>query len=187
MGNMNAPVMMGWNNTFTYKGVSLYFLIGGKIGGKVISFTEAYLDSYGVSNRSGKAREAYAAGNLNYKVNSELTIGDLVNNPDLVVSKEEAIANYYQGVGGDINASQYIFKGTNFRLRELSLGYTFRSLMGESKDLSLSLIGRNLFFIYKDAPVDPETSLSTQNGLGNIDVFNMPTSRSFGVSLNVNF
>ncbi|MBP8790265.1 MAG: SusC/RagA family TonB-linked outer membrane protein [Breznakibacter sp.] len=187
MGNMNAPVMMGWNNTFTYKGVSLYFLIGGKIGGKVISFTEAYLDSYGVSNRSGKAREAYAAGNLNYKVNSELTIGDLVNNPDLVVSKEEAIANYYQGVGGDINASQYIYQGTNFRLRELSLGYTFRSLLGESKDLSLSLIGRNLFFIYKDAPVDPETSLSTQNGLGNIDVFNMPTSRSFGVSLNVNF
>lgn len=187
MGNMNAPYLMGWNNTFTYKGVSLYVLIDGRVGGKVISFTEAYLDRYGVSERTGKARKAYEAGNLDFKVNSEMTLADIVNNPKLTKTPEEAIRNYYEAVGGDINASQYIYKGTNFRLRELSLGYTFKNLLGQSKDLSLSFIGRNLFFIYKDAPVDPETSISTQNSLGNIDVFNMPTSRSLGASLSVNF
>lgn len=187
MGNMNAPYMVGWHNTFTYKGATLYFLIGGRIGGKVISFTEAYLDRFGVSARTGEARQAYESGNLNYKVNSELSLRDLVENPNLTVSGETAIQKYYEGVGGDINASQYIYSGTNFRLRELSLGYTFKNLLGESKNLSFSLIGRNLFFIYKDAPVDPETSISTQNGLGNIDIFNMPTSRSFGASLSVNF
>jgi TonB-linked SusC/RagA family outer membrane protein len=187
MGNMNAPYLLGWNNTFTYKGVSLYMLIDGRIGGKVISFTEAYLDRFGVSKRTGDARQAYEAGNLDYKINSELTLRDLVENPNLTKSPEEAIRNYYEAIGGDINASQYIYKGTNFRLREVSLGYTFKNLLGQSKDLSFSLIGRNLFFIYKDAPVDPETSISTQNSLGNIDVFNMPTSRSLGASLSVNF
>lgn len=187
MGNINAPYLLGWNNTFSYKGATLYFLIDGRIGGKVISFTEAYLDRYGNSTRSGAAREAYEAGNLDFKVNSELTLRDLVENPNLEESGASAIQRYYESIGGDINASQYIYNGTNFRLRELSLGYTFKSLLGESKDLSLSVIGRNLFFIYKDAPVDPETSISTQNGLGNIDIFNMPTSRSFGVSLSVSF
>ena len=187
MGNMNAPYMLGWNNTFTYKGATLYFLISGRIGGKVISFTDAYLDRYGVSTNSGAARQAYESGNLDFRINSELTLRDLVENPNLEESPATAIQNYYQSIGGDINASQYIYDGTNFRLRELSLGYTFKSLLGDAKDLSLSLIGRNLFFIYKDAPVDPETSVSTQNGLGNIDIFNMPTSRSFGVSLSVNF
>jgi hypothetical protein len=72
-------------------------------------------------------------------------------------------------------------------LRELSLGYTFRNLLGEGKNLSISAIGRNLFFIYKKAPVDPDISVSTANGLGGIDMFNMPSTRSFGVNLKLNF
>jgi hypothetical protein len=55
------------------------------------------------------------------------------------------------------------------------------------RDLSLAFIARNLFFLYKDAPVDPDVSLSTGTGLGAFEVFNMPSSRSFGFSLNVNF
>ena len=97
------------------------------------------------------------------------------------------IKAYYQSIGGTPNPSQYIYNGTNFRLRELSLGYTFRNLLGEKKNLTLSFIGRNLFFIYKDCPTDPDVSLSTTNGLGAFELFNMPTSRSYGFSLNINF
>ena len=98
------------------------------------------------------------------------------------------ISSYYKGIGGASPASsQYIYNGTNFRLRELSLGYTFRNLIGENKNLTLSFIARNLFFIYKDSPVDPDVSLSTANGAGAFEMFNMPSSRSFGFSLNVNF
>ncbi len=72
------------------------------------------------------------------------------------------------------------------RLRELSFGYTFRDLFGANKNLTLSFIGRNLFFLYRMLrPTD--VSLSTVNGLGAYEVFNMPSSRSFGFSLNVNF
>ncbi|HEY9551237.1 MAG TPA: SusC/RagA family TonB-linked outer membrane protein, partial [Prevotella sp.] len=57
VGNMNAKVNMGWSNTFTYKDFALSFLIDGKFGGKVLSMTEATLDGWGVSERSGAARD----------------------------------------------------------------------------------------------------------------------------------
>ena len=179
VGNMNSKYQLGWSNTFTYKDFSLFFLINGKIGGKVVSFTEAELDRLGVSQRTSEARLAAEA------------------NPDLVWNGKPAmympdenlapIKEYYQGIGGDVNATQYVYDATNFRLRELSLGYTFRNLLGVSKHVSLSFIARNLFFIYKDAPVDPDISLSTQNGLNAFEIFNMPSSRSFGFSLKANF
>jgi hypothetical protein len=53
--------------------------------------------------------------------------------------------------------------------------------------VSLNFVARNLFFFYKKAPVDPDVALSTQNGLSGFEVFNMPSSRSYGFSLKVDF
>uniref|UniRef100_UPI003FEF38BF TonB-dependent receptor domain-containing protein n=1 Tax=Alistipes shahii TaxID=328814 RepID=UPI003FEF38BF len=53
MGNMNSKWNMGWNNTFRYKDLTLSMLIDFRIGGKVVSMTEATLDGYGVSERTG--------------------------------------------------------------------------------------------------------------------------------------
>ena len=97
-----------------------------------------------------------------------------------------SVEDYYTLVGSS-SAMDYIYNATNFRLRELSFGYTFRNLFGEYKNLSLSFVCRNLFFLYKAAPVDPDVSLSTANGLGGIDVFNYPSARQFGLNLKVNF
>lgn len=179
IGNMNSKVQLGWSNTFTYKNFSLYFLINGKFGGKVISFTEAELDRLGLSQRTANARLAAEADpSLVWNGQPALYMPD---------GQLAPIKGYYQTIGGDVNATQYIYDATNFRLRELSVGYTFRSLFGNSKDLSLSFIGRNLFFLYKKAPVDPDISLSTQNGLSAFEIFNMPSARSYGVSLTATF
>lgn len=187
VGNQNAKWQMGWSNTFTWKDLSLSFLINGRIGGKVLSMTESYLDGYGLSQRTADAR-LYAEKNNIYADpcygNNILGIA-LDDGSGRVVP----IESYYNSVGGVTpqDIERYLYSGTNFRLRELSLGYTFRNLFGQNKNLSLSFIARNLFFIYKDAPVDPDVSLSTGTGLGAFEVFNMPSSRSFGFSLNVNF
>lgn len=178
-GNMNADYQLSWSNNFRYKNFNLYILINGRIGGKVISLTEAYLDRFGVSKRTGDARlKAEKLGLYTTDGRHAMYIND---GRDLV-----SVEDYYTTVGNS-DASSYIYNGTNFRLREVSLGYTFRDLLGEGKNLSLSVIGRNLFFIYKDAPVDPDISVSTANGLGGIDMFNVPSSRSFGVNLKLNF
>ena len=177
-GNVNSKYQLSWSNTFTYKDFSLYFLINGRIGGKVVSLTEGYLDKIGSSKRTGDARD-YAERNKIFTEDGQR--GMYLNDGRDLVSIED----YYTFVGSSY-VGDYIYDATNFRLRELSLGYTFRNLFGENKNLSLSLVCRNLFFIYKDSPVDPDISLSTANGLGGIDIFNYPSARTFGVNLKVN-
>lgn len=179
LGNMNSNVQLSWSNSLYYKDFSLYFLISGRIGGKVISLTEAYLDRLGLSQRTAAARDKAIAEGIYY---ADGVPGMYINEGrDLV-----PIQQYYEILGTD-DASSYVYDATNFRLRELSLGYTFRDLFGNGKSLSLSVIARNLFFIYKDAPVDPDVSLSTANGLGGFEMFNLPAARSFGVNLKLNF
>ena len=186
LGNMNAKHTLGWSNTFNYKDFSFYFLIDGKIGGKVISFTEAYLDYFGTSQRTADARD-YALNNNLYWTSEN----GVVTKPGMYIPGTNQVVpvdQYYQTIGGGSPVGRnYVYDATNFRLREISLAYTFRNLFGQSKNLTVSANARNLFFLYIDAPIDPDTSLSTQNALGNVDIFSMPTTRSFGISLKASF
>ena len=179
VGNMNSNVQLSWSNTFFYKNFSLYFLVNGRIGGKVVSLTEGYLDRLGVSERTGEARRHAEATGLKA---ADGSWGLAINEGRDIVNGRK----YYEAVGSS-SAIDYIYDATNFRLRELSLGYNWRNLLGEGKNLSVSVIARNLFFIYKKAPVDPDISLSTANGLGGFEIFNLPSARSFGVNAKLNF
>ena len=174
---------MGWTNTFNYKDFQLSVLINGRIGGKVFSLTESYLDYIGASQRTADARLAAEKNNI--------VAADYGNVPGMALNDGSGrivpVQAYYQALGASSNPSSYLYSGTNFRLRELSLGYTFRDVFGMNRNLTVSFIARNLFFLYKDAPTDPDVSLSTQNGLGAFESFNMPSSRSFGFSLKANF
>lgn len=191
LGNMNSAYQLSWSNTFAYKNFTLYFLINGRIGGKVISLTESILDKFGVSQRSADARMNAEANNIPMyeMVNDEgVPTGQKV--PGMYINEGRdlvPIQGWYETLGGGANAADYVYSATNFRLRELSFGYTWRDLFGDGKNLSLSAIGRNLFFIYKKAPVDPDVSLSSGNGLGGFEMFNLPSSRSFGINLKLNF
>lgn len=183
VGNMNSKWQMGWSNNFNYKDFTLSFLINGRIGGKVISLTEAYLDQNGLSQRVADAR-------LNAERNN-IVATDYKNAPGMQLNDGSGrivpVEAYYKAMGASTNPYNYIYNATNFRLRELSLGYTFRNLLGQNKNLNVAFIARNLFFLYNDSPVDPDVSLSTANGLGAFELFNMPSSRSFGLSLKLNF
>ena len=174
IGNSNPDALLGWSNTFTYKDFSLYFLIDCRFGGDVLSVTQADLDSKGVSQATADARRA-----------------GFVDLEGTHIGKEN-IEAFYSRVGGRNGCSEYyMYDATNVRLRELSLGYTFpRKLMEKSKvfqEAQLSFVARNLFFFYKDAPFDPDASLSSGNGCQGVDVFGMPTTRSLGFNLKVSF
>ena len=187
MGNANSPHHLGWSNTFSYKDFSFFFLIDGKIGGKVISYTEARLDAYGVSERSGKTRDSGIVYIYNQAVGGSMA-GVAV--PGVVMPDGEIAPaeGYYTKIGnGEPALGQYTYDATNFRLREVSVGYTFRNLFGQGKNLNLSLVGRNLFFLYKDSPVDPDVSVSTANSYGGIEAFSVPTTRSFGFNIKATF
>lgn len=172
MGNMNSKWNMGWNNTFRYKDLTLSMLIDFRIGGKVVSMTEATLDGYGVSERTGRARDRGYVMREGIKFSNVKAYYDVVG------------ATSFNSV---YNVEDYVYDATNVRMREISLGYTFRNLFGQSKNLTLAFIARNLFFFYKDVPMDPDVSMGTGNGLQGFDVFNLPTTRSFGLNVKLNF
>ncbi|QZE14229.1 SusC/RagA family TonB-linked outer membrane protein [Halosquirtibacter laminarini] len=188
LGNMNSKINIGLNSTFIFGDASLYVLIDGRIGGKVISFTEAYLDSYGVSQRSADARlsDKY----ITRKSKDPVTRQEVIIKDPAVVMPDGNLASaekYYQTIGDQIFPTEYVYDATNFRIRELSLGYTFRDIFGSGNNLKASIVGRNLLFLYNDCPIDPDTSISTQNALGGVDVFGLPPSRSIGINLKMTF
>lgn len=176
LGNPNPKFTLGWSNTIKIKNFTIDFLFDGRFGGKVMSMTQAILDGLGDSKATGEARDAGGV-----KINAKSEDGSKVTSIDPKV--------FYQAVGGKSGIGEYyMYDATNIRLRELSLGYRIPIKNADwIKNLTVSLIGRNLFFVTKKAPFDPETSMSTGNGLQGIETFSVPTTRSMGISLKVGF
>jgi hypothetical protein len=171
LGNPNPDFMAGLSNTLNYKGVELKFLIDGRFGGQVMSITEALLDEFGVSQRSADARDAGGV--------------------DINGTKLDAEA-YFTAVGGRSGITEnYVYDATNIRLRELSVGFNLpKSItdgLGFLQTARLSLIGRNLFFFQNKAPFDPDVTFSTGVGFQGVDVFSLPSTRSFGFNLSLGF
>ena len=171
VGNANPDFTLGWNNSFEYKNLTIDFLIDGKFGGETVSMTQAIVE--GFSNNS--ARET-ANGNVN--------VVDLAGTASTLTAQE-----YYGKAGGRNGfTGEYVYSATNVRLAELAIGYNF-TLSEDSffKRVKASLVGNNLFFFYKDAPHDPNVSLSTGNALQGVDVLGLPSTRSIGLNLNLSF
>lgn len=173
VGNANPRFIMGWNHTFSYKGFSLYFLLDWRYGGKILSQTQAEMDLYGVSQVTALARDR---GYVTLE-------GQQIDN----------VKGFYKNiVGGRAGVTEYyMYDATNLRLREVSLNYTFpKKWMQKTKvlkDLQLAFVARNLCFLYKKAPFDPDLVLSTGNDNQGIEVFGMPTTRSLGFTVKCEF
>lgn len=178
VGNTSAKINFGWNNTFKYKGFNLYLLIDGKIGGKVMSLTEADRDRNGLSERSAYDRlngERVIQNGIEY-VLKELPDGQKVS-----------VENYYKTVGAN-PMEDYVYDATNVRLRDLSLGYSFPGLFKSNKfGLTASFTVKNVCFLYKKSPIDPDISMSAANGFSGIEAYSLPTVRSYGLNLKFNF
>lgn len=181
VGNANPDFMLGFANSFKFGSFFANILIDARFGGDVMSLTEATNDQFGVSKVSGDARN-----NGGVAINAVYAEGP--NTGTAFAGKYDA-EKYYSQIGGRAGASgEYIYDATNVSLREFAFGYTFDLKNNKFfKAANLSLVGRNLFFFYKDAPFDPNVSLSTGNGLQGIDVYATPSTRSIGLNLNVTF
>ena len=80
------------------------------------------------------------------------------------------------------------YDATNIRLSEAHIGYRLpRKYLWNVVDVTLSLYGRNLAFLYNKAPFDPESVSSTGNYAQGVDYFMLPSQRTFGLNLKLNF
>lgn len=170
LGSILPKANMSWRNDFKYKNLSLAAMVTARFGGVVYSRTQAMLDYFGVSKFTADARDAG---------------GVVVNGSDLISPE-----TWYQTIGGgDTVPLFYTYSATNIRLQEASIGYTFdRSKLGGVCELTLQLVGRNLFMIYNKAPFDPESVATTTNNFyQGIDYFMLPNTRNFGFNIRMKF
>ena len=175
LGNAQPEWLGGWSNSITYKDFNLSFLIDARIGGKIYSQTSADLDEAGASARSLQYRES---GVVLEGINTETGTANTVN-----ISGQD----YWTAMS---NISEnYLYDQDNVRLRELSIGYRIPGVESIGLDsANLQLVGRNLFFFSKEAEdIDPEVMLGTSLGIQGMSHNQMPTMRSVGLNLTLNF
>jgi hypothetical protein len=169
LGNTEPKYNVGINNSLHYRGFSLDFLITARVGGVGTSATQAMIDQFGTSQATADARDA----------------GTVPVNYGTVTP-----ANWYSVVAGGNTGllAYYTYSMTNVRLKQVSISYALPSKLFKNKlDVTLSLIGQNLFMFYCKAPFDPEQTSSTATYFQGFDYFAPPSVRSLGFSVNVNF
>jgi TonB-linked SusC/RagA family outer membrane protein len=169
LGSVLPKANMAWRNSFSWKNLDFGFMVSARLGGVVFSRTQAILDYYGVSEASADARDlGYVAINGNDRIDPE---------------------KWYSAVAAGTAVPQYYtYSATNVRLQEASIGYRIpKKWLGNVCDLTISVVGRNLWMIYNKAPFDPESVASTGNFYQGIDYFMMPSQRTFGINVNLKF
>ncbi len=170
LGSVLPKANMAWRNDFRLQNFNFGFMVTARLGGVVYSRTQAMLDYYGVSEASALMRD---------------NGGVYINGSDLIDANK-----WYTAIGsGDTVPQYYTYSATNVRLQEASVGYTFpKKMMGGLFDLTVQLVGRNLWMIYNKAPYDPESVASaTTNFYSGLDYFMMPSTRNFGFNVRIKF
>lgn len=196
-GSVQPDWFGGVQNTFSYKGFRLGFLVDFSKGGKFYSSTVVTGRGSGLFEETAMNgnREAGAAlpgvlqatdadGNLIFNPDGSPAPSDKTN--DIVIPAKD----YWQNLSNLNYTSTAVFDATYIKLREVSLAWdlpgTWLQRIGFSK-CTAALIGRNLWLIYRDLPhLDPNQVASSGNVQG-IEVGMTPPARSFGLSLNFKF
>ena len=166
-GSVLPKSNLGWSNEFSWKNITLGFLLTARLGGIVMSQTQAILDEWGVSKATAVARD-----NGGIPVNTGILDAE----------------KYYSVVGGNNPIwSEYIYSATNVRLQELHIGYTIPRKVLNFCTLNVGFTAHNLWMIYNKAPFDPESVASTGTYYQGFDYFMQPSQRSFGFNVRLTF
>lgn len=181
----------GWNNTLTFKNLSLNVFIDYKFGGTVLTSTLLNMTRQGHSKLSLEGREdgilvqgVYDAGLPN--------AGS--PNTTRIFATGNGLQNYWTDYRNYQIGDPFTFKSDFIKLRNITLTYNFNTLLKKVdflnfvKGLSLSASCRNAAILYKDLPgLDPESIQSSGDIRAGYENSALPTTRNYNFTLNVKF
>ncbi|MEA5256265.1 SusC/RagA family TonB-linked outer membrane protein [Arcicella aquatica] len=172
------PVTMGLTNSFSYKNFNMSFLIDAKFGASLYSATNAFATRYGLAQRTAE----------NGIRETGVTVKGVDENGE-AFTKTISAQDYFTGISTTIT-DEFVYNANYAKLRQLTFGYTFpKSVLGKSpiQSLSISFVARNLLMLFNNVPnVDPESTYNNGNAQG-LEMFGVPTTRSFGLNLMAKF
>ncbi len=197
-GTTFAPDMLSFNTSVSYKRFTLSAVAEYRHGAVVMHAAAQNMDFSGISENSVKYnREAFVFPNSVYNTNPDpngtptyAPNTSIVTNmgKGAITNSINFYANLYNTVG-----SNYVTSADFWKLREVSLAYDIPAkFLGKTKFVkagSIAIFGRDLLMILpkENQWTDPEFSTTTGNGVGISNNGQTPTTRKFGVSLNLTF
>ena len=183
LGDIAPKWMMGLNNSFTYKGINLSFLIDIRKGGVMYSGTASSL------RYAGLAKETLAHRGETFIDQGVILQGDTYV-PNTVPVQD--MQTYWQHIAKTSNTEGNVFDASYIKLRELRVGYQLPTSWARKISMQRAEIafeGRNLWIIKDHVPhVDPEASMYGVNSAAEGVEFNsVPSTKSLGINLRLNF
>lgn len=200
IGNTTPRLTGGIGNSIRYKNISLYVLTDFKIGGDIFSADYGAAIGEGLSPRTLRERNGgglpytYPDGTTaNHGVILDGVFADGKPNTDVVhyMWKYAGVSQAWSNVN-TMPRSEAVFKNSWGKLRELTLTYSVpAAFLKKAKifqGLDVSLIGRNLFYLFTTLPdhLNPEAINGVGNGQG-IQWSEFPAMRDYGFSIKAKF
>lgn len=180
IGNPLPDWMLGWSAFIKRDPVSLSFVFDFRKGGEVWNGTRAALDYLGRSAATGTQRST-----TGYVFAGVTTEGIRNTTPVNFADAAQPVENNrwvrygWSGVGED-----YTEDASWIRLSELNVSYTIeRKDESLLRQLKFTLAAHNLFIITPYSGVDPATSLFGYSAGRGLDLFNIPSVRSYSAQL----
>ena len=190
IGNIQPDLLMSVTPTFTYKGVSLTAMFDMKFGGDIVSVSEGMATAVGTSERTVNRGEYKTINGVAdwYMVVPGVKEDGSVNNIPVSAQSYYSTIGLYNSQKGF--AEVFVHNASYIKLKELSLGYSFPASMLRRTPLTqlkLSFVARNLCFLMKHTPGNPDGGYDTTMFSQALDYMAVPYTRTFGFTVNVGF
>lgn len=203
LGNASWKWTGGITTTLTYKNLSLNAIFDVKVG------ADLYSMSARASYESGKAKETLAGredwykseeqrqeagiakGSASWKPTGGYIAPGVIDNGDGTYRKNDIYVNpedYWMNVCRNA-PSMFIYDNSYVKCRELTLSYNVPQqwLKKAINGLTISLVARNPFIVWKNIPnIDPDSNYNNTTGMG-LEYGSLPSRKSYGISVNVKF
>lgn len=204
-GNVQPKVVGGFSNTVAYKAFSVDFLIDYRLGGQLVSIPHYYMEGAGLfkstlkyrdAERGGLAYNIDGGGNLVQSANGVYHDGLILEGVTASGAPNTKLidAGLYYGSTMSWESGTYdkaVFDNSYIKFRELAISYNLpQSLVKKLhfQGLQFSLVGRNLFYIWKTIPdLDPEVAVGSSWISQGIDGGSSAPTRSFGATIRARF
>jgi TonB-linked SusC/RagA family outer membrane protein len=197
IGSVAPDWIGGINNSFTYKNLTLSFLVDIHQGGSLYSLDMDY-GSY-----SGLYPRTAGFNDLGNPVRAPLSQGGGIilkavtadGKPNTTRIDESNLDNgawSFSSIGNGESNSQFVYSATYIKLREAAITWSIpkkaMQKLGALQGIDLSLAGRNLWIIHKDLPyADPEQGQAAGNASVGFQNGAYPTVRNVSFIVKVKF
>ena len=200
LGNMNPDFVFGINNKFSYKNITLGFQFDGRIGGVLSNYIQKQTfrggrhidlgtgdmlaaheqDVKGVKSWVGEGVQVSGTTPLKFDADGKVTnYAELSYVPNATKQYlQDWVSRYYNSDEGNLMSRSFGM------LREVVIGYSLpKNMLGKTfQDISISLVGRNLFYFAEKKDIDLNQYLS-----GGSSGTQTPSTRRYGVNLAFKF